>query len=26
LITLPHLKALINPASFNGASFPKNAE
>lgn len=26
LITLPHLKALTNPASFNGASNPKNAE
>jgi hypothetical protein len=26
LTTLPHLKALTNLSSFNGASFPKNAE
>jgi len=26
LIILPHLKALINPVSYKGASFPKNAE
>ena len=26
LTTLPHLNALTNLSSFNGASFPKNAE